>query len=324
MKLNRREFIKTTSIVTAGAFANQQIFSKALDQETTAYPVCVFTKCLQFLDYDRLGETIANIGFDGADIPVRKGGQVLPENVKVDLPRAINALQKAGIKVPMMVTDINSPDHPEIERILGTASALGITHYRMGYLAYDPKKTVPENLDVHKRTMENLEKVNRKYNIHGGYQNHSGTRVGGPVWDIYWILKDCDPAYIGAQYDIRHATCEGGNSWPIGMKLLAPWIKTTDIKDFIWKKQNLPTGQAGGKWQVENVPLGEGQVDFDAYFKEYKQLGISGPVSIHYEYDLGGAEHGKKDPTMSLEKISSYLKNDLRWFRAKIKEANLL
>ncbi len=315
-KLNRREFIKATSIVTAGALVNQPAFSNGLKADSTVYPVCVFAKCLQFLDYDRLGETIANIGFDGADIPVREGGYVLPDNVKVDLPKAVKALQKAGIKVPMMVTDINVADYPGIEKLLGTASALGITHYRMGYLAYDPAKTVKESLDVHKRTMENLEKVNRKFNIHGEYQNHSGTRVGGPVWDVYWILKDCDPAYIGSQYDIRHATVEGADSWPVGMNLLAPWIKTTDIKDFTWQKEN-------GKWQVINVPLGEGQVDFDAYLKEYTRLGISGPVSIHYEYDLGGAESGKTNPTMSLDKISSYLKNDLKWLRAKFKDYKL-
>src|SRR5690349_20861113 len=156
MKLNRREFIKTTSVVTVGTLANQPLFSNALNLKSTTYPICVFTKCLQFLDYDDLGETLAAIGFDGANLPVRKGGHVLPENIKVDLPKAVKALQRAGVKVPMMVTDINSPDYPEIERILGTASSLGITHYRMGYLTYDPAKTIPENLDLHKKTMENL------------------------------------------------------------------------------------------------------------------------------------------------------------------------
>ena len=151
MKLNRREFIKTTSVVTAAALANQPVFSNVSTRKTTTHPICVFTKCLQFLDYDHLGETLATIGFDGADLPVRKGGHVLPENVKADLPKAVKALQKAGVKVPMMVTDINSPDYPEIERILGTASSLGITHYRMGYLTYDPAKTIPENLDLHKK-----------------------------------------------------------------------------------------------------------------------------------------------------------------------------
>jgi sugar phosphate isomerase/epimerase len=313
INIDRRKFLKTASILATGTVVIPKNFASAQVPKATTYPVCIFTKCLQFLDYDHLAETIASIGFDGADIPVRKGGYVLPENIKKDVPKAIKALQKAGVKVPMMVTDISGPDYPEIESVLGTASQLGITHYRMGYLTYDPAKTIPENLDLHKKTMEKLEKVNRKFNIHGAYQNHSGTRVGGPVWDLYWILKDADPAYIGCQYDIRHATCEGGYSWSIGMKLLAPWIKTTDIKDFIWKKQN-------GKWQVENVPLGEGQVDFDAYFKEYKKLGMTGPVSMHFEYDLGGAESGKTNPTMSLEKISSYLKNDLKWLKTKFEQ----
>lgn len=316
MKFNRREFIKATSIVTTGALASQPVFSTGLSAKSTASPVCVFVKCLQFLDHDRLAETLANVGFDGADLPVRKGGYILPENVEVDLPKVVKTLQKAGIKVPMMVTDIDSPDYPGIERVLGTAASLGITHYRMGYLAYDPAKKVSESLDIHKRAMERLEKVNRKFNIHGEYQNHSGTRVGGPVWDVYWILKDCDPAYIGSQYDIRHATVEGGNSWPVGMELLAPWIKTTDIKDFMWKNEN-------GKWQVIDVPLGEGQVDFDTYLKEYTRLGISGPVSLHFEYDLGGAETGATNPTMSLDKISTYQKNDLNWLRAKFKEHQL-
>jgi L-ribulose-5-phosphate 3-epimerase len=310
---NRREFIKTASIVTAGAVAIPEIFAGITVPNVKSYPICVFTKCLQFLDYDRLGETIARVGFDGADLSVRKGGHVFSENVKVDLPKAIKSLQKAGISVPMMVTDISKPDHPGIENILGTASELGITHYRMGYLNYDPAISIQESLDMHKRAIEKLEKINRKFGIHGEYQNHSGTRVGGPVWDLYWILKDSDPAYIGSQYDIHHATCEGGKSWSLGMKLLAPWIKTTAIKDFLWKKEN-------DKWKIEDVPLGRGMVDYNSYLVEYKKLGIDGPVSIHYEYDLGGAELGKNNPGIGLDKILAYLKSDLNWLKMKFNE----
>jgi L-ribulose-5-phosphate 3-epimerase len=241
---------------------------------------------------------------------------VLPQNVKIDLPKAVKALKKSGISVPMMVTGIVNPDDQFTENVLGTASELGIRYYRMGYLNYNPAKSIPENLDQHKRTIEKLEKINRKFGIHGGYQNHSGTNVGAPVWDLYWILKDSDPAFIGVQYDIRHAVAEGGVAWPLGMKLLAPWIKTTAIKDFYWKKENR-------KWILENVPLGEGMVDFNAFLKMYSSLGISGPVSIHLEYNLGGAEEGKTNPTMGLDKISEYMKNDNNWYRAKLKEMGI-
>src|SRR5690606_11951950 len=131
------------------------------------------------------------------------------------------------------------------------ASEAGVKHYRMGYLRYDSKKSIQENLDHHKRTMEKLAVLNRKFNIHGEYQNHSGKIVGAAIWDLHWILKDTDPADIGIQYDIRHAVCEASNSWPIGMELLAPWIGTVDIKDFLWYKDK-------EKWRAKNVPLGEG------------------------------------------------------------------
>lgn len=187
----------------------------------------------------------------------------------------------------------------------------------MGSIGFDPKKSIPQNLDDHKIIFEKLEKLNRKYGVNGNYQNHSGTRVGGPVWDLYHLLKDCDPEFIGVQYDVRHATVEGGVSWPLGMKLLAPWIQTIAIKDFVWFKD------ADGKWKIKNLPLGEGMVDFKTYFQLYKSLNIEAPISIHYEYDLGGAEHGHKTTTMSLPEIKSWLKKDLMFLKNNLREAGI-
>ena len=312
-KITRGQFLKSASATTAGIVIMPGMMAGKETVIAQAEPVCVFTKCLQFLDYNAVGETLAKAGFDGAELAVRTGGQVLPENVQTDLPKAVKAIQKSGIKVPMMVSGITDPDDPLTEKVLGTAADQGLRFYRMGYLNYDKSLTVPQNLDKHKKTIEKLEKINRKYKIHGGYQNHSGTNVGGPVWDLYWLLKDIDPQYIGVQYDIRHAVAEGGMAWPLGMKLLAPWTKSSCIKDFYWKKTN-------DKWILLNVPLGEGMVNFDSYFKEYASLGLKGPFSIHFEYDLGGAEFGKTNPKMGYDQILTYMKNDLTWFRKKLVE----
>jgi sugar phosphate isomerase/epimerase len=317
MNRSRREFIKTASAVSAGAIISPKLISGPQISKAKTYPVCVFTKCLQFLDYEQLGETLANIGFKGAELSVREEGHVLPENVKTDLPRAIKTLQKSGISVPMMVSGIINPEDPLTERVLGTASEQGVEYYRMGYLSYDPAKSVMENLTAHKKTFDKLEIINRKYGIQGCYQNHSGVRIGGPVWDLYWLVNGCDPEYMSVQYDIRHAVVEGGASWPLGMKLLSPWIRTTAIKDFYWTKEN-------GKWEIKNVPLNKGMVDFDSYFKEYIRLGISGPVTIHYEYDLGGAQSGSKKITMGIKEISDFMKNDLNWLKKKLSDHGIL
>ncbi len=313
MSKSRREFFKTIAAGTIGAAISPELLSAPVTPKTGTTQICVFTKCLQFLDYDRLGETLAFSGFDGADIPVRRDGLIRPENVEVELPKVVNALKKSGINVPMMVTGITSAEDSNTERILGTASGVGIQYYRMGYLTYDPAKSILGNLDNHRKSFEMLEKINRKYNIHGAYQNHSGTRIGGPVWDLYFLVRNFDPKYIGVQYDICHAVCEGGVSWPLGMKLLAPWIKMTDIKDFMWEK-------AGNNWKPVYVPLGKGMVNFNQYFQEYLRIKLTGPVSVHFEYDLGGAQLGKSNPSMSLTDISALMKTDNIWLRNKLKE----
>ena len=55
--------------------------------------------------------------------------------------------------------------------------------------------------------------------------------------------------------------------------------------------------------------------DFKKYFELYKSMNIEAPVSIHYEYDLGGAEHGDKNPTMSLDEINVWLKKDITFLK---------
>lgn len=307
---SRRNFIKTSVVGAAGiTLAGGTSASVLSVAAKIKHPIHVFTKCLQFLDFNEIAEVLAKNGFDGADLAVRPKGQILPENVTTDLPKAVKALQSAGVDTNMITTGINNPDDPAARPTFKTMADLGIQYYRMGYMSFDDKLSMPKNLEIQKTAFEKLEKLNKEYRVTGNYQNHSGTRVGGPVWDLYHLLKDCDPNFMGVQYDVRHATAEGGASWPLGMKLLAPWIRTTDIKDFIWEKNEK------NQWKIKNVPLGEGMVDFKTYFELYKSLNIEAPVSIHYEYDLGGAEHGDKNPTMSLEEINSWLKKDITFLK---------
>ena len=53
-------------------------------------------------------------------------------------------------------------------------------------------------------------------------------------------------------------------------------------KDFRWVK-------AEGGWKDDNVPLGEGMVDWDAVLAILLGRGFSGPISVHLEYEPAGA-----------------------------------
>ena len=238
----------------------------------------VFSKPLHWLPPGEAARLIADAGFGGIDYTVRvPQGHVLPERVQEDLPRAIEAAHKAGLKVEMITTEITGVREKNAEVLLRTAAKHGVKFYRLGNWNYDAKLSVPDNFAKLRPVLKELADFNASVGIHGAIQNHAGTRVGSSVWDLYELLRDIDPRALGVQYDIRHATAEGGQSWPLALKLLAPWIKCTDLKDFKWE-------QSPGKAVIENVPVGEGIVNFDAYFKLVRELKLTGPASVHFEY----------------------------------------
>ncbi len=275
--MNRRNFIKTAGV--AGMAIPLANISAAAPPAKSEMPICIFSKQLQWRDYDETAEVIKEIGFDGVDLTVRKGGHVKPENVEKDLPVAMEAFRQKDLVVPMITTNVNNATDDIHLRVLKAAGKEGIRYYRIGYFKYGDQP-IPTTLENHGRDLKNLAQVNADLQITGMYQNHSGSMVGGPIWDIWYMIKDLDPELIGVQYDVRHATVEGGYSWNRGMELLKPWIGNLVFKDFKWEQKD------NGERRAVSVPLGEGMVDWHRFFELVKKWNIKGPVSLHYEYPL--------------------------------------
>jgi sugar phosphate isomerase/epimerase len=268
-----------------------------------------------------MARVAAEIGLDGIDLTVRPQGHVLPENVEKDLPKAMQAVKKAGLNIYMITTSVLDAEDPFTVRILKTASSLGIRHYRMGWMHYDDKKPVEENISLVQDRLSKLAELNEKYSISGEYQNHSGVGsegiyFGGVLWDLSGVLKKIDSPWLGSQFDIYHATAECTNTWPVGLKRISPFIRSIDIKDFKWSIKE-------GRVITEPVPLGEGIVNINHYFSILKELEIAVPVSLHCEYPLGGAEGGASHLSMKEEDVISAIKKDLVLLRKKLQEAGL-
>ncbi|MSU48428.1 MAG: sugar phosphate isomerase/epimerase [Opitutus sp.] len=273
---SRRDFIRGAG--TVAVLGALDPLSAHASEASPATCVHVFARPLERLSYADTASLVAEGGYGGIDFTVRpKGGHIQPEKVEDDLPRAVEAAQKAGLKVEMIATGIVDARPADTERILRTASRLGVKYYRLGVFDHDPKLGVWNSLQKLRPVFKDLADISQAHGMHGAVQNHPGVRIGAPVWDLFELFRDLDPRWIGCQYDIRHATVEGFSSWPLGLKLLAPWIRCTDIKDFRWERS------ARGHI-AKNVPLGEGLVKFDEYFRLARELNISGPISVHFEY----------------------------------------
>jgi L-ribulose-5-phosphate 3-epimerase len=308
--LSRRKFLMNTAL-TGGILPFLSADAFSLNKKTNAaFPkIHIFSKHLQFLNYQDMSEVAKELGFDGIDLTIRPKGHVLPEKVEADLPLAVEAMKKVGFKPSLFCTAVEDAANPVDKKLLETAARLGFEYYRMNWYKYSDPKSIPQSLDSFTEKMAGLSQLNKKLGLTGCYQNHAGRMVGASMFEVWQILRKANLKHMGAQYDIRHATVEGGLSWQTGLNLITPHIKTIVLKDTTWENKN-------GKVKLHNVPLGQGMVDFDTYFKFIKQNNLQVPVCLHLEYPLGGADQGADKITIDKKLVFDAMKRDL----AKAKE----
>lgn len=317
MKQTRREFVGTLTMAGAAMPFISPINAEKDIISGSNYPVRLFSKPLDSYEFDFMCECLVRSGIGGFDLTVRQGGKAEPTHIESVLPRLVEEAEKYNLKLDMMVSGILSAGDPFTEKVLRTASGLGIKYYRLGWYDYDIKAGIRQSIRKCRNELMAIAELNRKYKIRAGYQNHSGTRIGGPVWDIHELLQGIPSDLIGCQYDVRHANVEGANTWLLGMRLIAPMINSLAIKDFTWLTVK-------GKPEAVTVPLGEGIVNWDLYFKTVKELGIKGPVTLHVEYPLLENGEEKLPLVRQQEIITGKLRKDMDFLNACLKKYDLV
>ncbi len=313
--ISRRNLLSGLGAATASSTA-----APAAVTSPAAKPqLCVFSKHFQWQSVPEMAALVSEIGFEAVDLTVRDAGHVLPGRVADDLPKAEETIRKAGLKLAMVTTGIVDVRSPHAEPVLKAASALGLKHYRWGGFKYSQAKSIPEQLVEFRARSKDLAAMNKSYGMCAMYHTHSGAgQVGASFWDLWEILKDLDNDAVSVNYDIGHATVEGGlGGWLHSSRLLMPMIRGTAIKDFHWAK-----GKKG--WTPEWCGLGQGMVNFAEYFRMLKKGGFAGPIQVHFEYpELGDAHTGKTKSTIPRERFVAIMKRDLKVYKTLAAEAAL-
>ncbi len=309
--LSRRVLLAGGTALAASAAENKSASGKL--------KVAIFSKHLLFLKGDTLPAGAAEIGFDGIDLAVRKGGHVEPERVREDLPKLVASIRQHGLEVPMISTDIADIESPYAEEILKSMSELGIHHYRWGGFKYDAQLPMAQQLEDLKPRVAKLAALNARYKACAMYHTHSGIGVvGASIWDLHIVLKDFDPQSVAVNYDIGHATVEGGfGGWINSFRITGPHLRGVAVKDFLWKKD------AKGSWKAQWTPLGQGMVHLPQFFGMLAAARFNGPLQLHFEYPLGGADGGKSTLTLPREEVTAAMKRDLQQLRTYLKDASL-
>ena len=156
-----------------------------------------------------------------------------------------------------------------------------IPFFKPGYYRYafvDARK----ELEAAAAQLRGLAALSGRSGVHMGFHNHAGY-IGGGIWDIAPAIDGLDPKAVGYYFDVRHAVVEGGDGgWRTAFSVVSPRLSMIALKDFFWEKT--ATG-----WRQQNCPMGEGMVNWKAYFGMLAKAGFHGPVSLHLEYQVPGA-----------------------------------
>jgi sugar phosphate isomerase/epimerase len=319
--MNRRQFLSVTAPVAISALACR---ASAVADEARGPPdvkraipladrICLFTDHLDDFGYSyaEVARMLKQLKVAGPDLTVRPGGLVAPERVADDLPNAVAAFGDAGLTVPMISTGLTSAREPTAAAILKTAGQLGIRYYKLGYFGYDDVARWQSRLDATRKDLASLLELSRRAGVVAGFHNHSGPTVGGALWDSWDLLSGLAPETIGFYFDPAQATIEGGNhAWKLGLARLAPRLVMVAIKDFVWEKT------ADG-WRTRWVPLGQGMVRFGEFFAMLRKIPFEGPISLHIEYDPGGASKMAR-----FDNSLAAAERDLKFLRQQLSESH--
>jgi sugar phosphate isomerase/epimerase len=310
--LSRREWLAamaaaTASTATAAASADH-------------LAICAFSKHFQWAGIPEMTELCARLGYDGIDLTVRDGGHVLPARVEEDLPKAVEIIHKGGLTTPMVTSGIVDARSPDAERVVKTLASLGIRIYRWGGFVYDLQRDLPAQIAEFRARVKDLAALNKQYGVCAIYHTHSGEgQLGASFWDLYMLLDGFDSNSVAVNYDIAHATIEGGlGGWVHSWRLLLPRIRGVAVKDFAWEKT------PNGSWQVGWCPLGKGMVDYKRFLPMLKASGFHGPLQLHMEHpELGGANDGKRELTISKDELIAAMRLDMEALKDMLRQAGI-
>ena len=274
-----------------------------------------FCKWCQKLPPVELANTLKRLGFDGVDLPCRPGSTVTHANGPEKLPEYKKIFKDHGLSLERLVTSLQTADD-ETDRLLAVISNLGIKKIRIdAESSLKEGETAQQRLDKARRKLAGLQKLLEKHGVKGGIQNHSGGNVLEiNISCLLLLLRDCDPKWVGIQYDPGHATISG-EPIKLAISLMGPHLHSVNIKS---PRQEYFINPENGRLAYKPVwvPLKDGMLDMPMLLSELKAAGYKDALSIHAEY-RSHFHFVERD----MEACNALVADDVKYLRKQLREA---
>ncbi|MDI6618084.1 MAG: sugar phosphate isomerase/epimerase family protein [Clostridiales bacterium] len=232
----------------------------------------VFTKPWTTQSLDELGNMLSKMGFNGVEFCLRKGYQIEPESAKEGLKKLVSVMKKYGIAV----TSIGSSTD---ENIFEACAEAGVPIIRT-LAPIDLKKGYNAAVEEVKRRIDKVVPLCEKYNVKLGIQHHYGPMISNSM-ELYQLLKDYDPKYIGAIWDSAQSVL-AGEEVEQGLDIIWPYLCLVNLKNVFYLRTNGPESEA--KWHRYFTTGKQGLASWPRIAGYLKKRQYKGAVILTHEY----------------------------------------
>jgi sugar phosphate isomerase/epimerase len=220
-----------------------------------------------------LADTLANLGLDGVELPVRPGFQVEPgADVPAGLLEARQVFERAG-----MVIDSVAGDH--YERLIGACGDSGVNLIRT-MARIDMAAGYAASIDVLRRKLDAMLPNLERHGVTIGVQNHAGYFAGTAA--TMGIVGEFDPARVCCVLDMAHCAL-AGEPTDMAFDIAKSHVtRLVNFKNGYWERRNGPEEQAVHK--VRWTTHGHGAYVWRDYVEALRRVGYSGVYCLPAEY----------------------------------------
>jgi sugar phosphate isomerase/epimerase len=235
--------------------------------------ITVFSKPWPEKSIEELADFLADVGFDGVELPVRPNFQVTPETVSQELPRAARVFEQRGLKIQ----SVAGPENEETIAALGDA---GVPILRV-MAKIDMSKGYAKCTEEHRSRWRTLLPALEKHGVTIGVQNHADYYVGSAV-GLVQILDGFDTKLVGAVLDPAHCGLDGEPD-DMAIDIAWPVLVMVNLKSAFWKmKGGLESGDL--EWEKHWTTGRYGITSWPRVVSELKERGYKGAYCLTAEY----------------------------------------
>lgn len=295
--ISRRRML--AGLAAAAAVRAQKKGAGPLPRATPA--LCFYSDDVK-IDYNDMGGLAQMMGFDGVELTVQPGGHIpLEGDIDLHLERAVEAMTGSGLDVPVISTSITSVQSKEMRTIMGWGNEMGVPILSPGQW--------PNNADgglsvmAAQREIAMLAQIGRAAKMQIALHNATPNYVFSSIQELNTTIRTFD-TIVGFNYDVGFATAysaaptafftqdhaaQAQAAAMASLQLALPRMKMATARDCKWTKAE------DGTPVLTQCAIGEGIVDWAAFFGALAKANFTGPVTLRVEYAKDALAALRKD-----------------------------